>query len=68
MLLNKCRTWLEVKNHIERAHGLFLINTGCTGPILNQDLAAKHQIPVHKIDMPIEILNAHGDIIPAAGD
>jgi len=58
----------KVKNYVERAHGLFLINTGCTDPILNQDLAAKHQIPVHKRDMPIDILNAHGEIIPAAGE
>ena len=55
-----------MKNHVERAHWLFLIHTGCTGPILNQDLAAKHQIPVHKRDMPIDRHNAHGEIIPAA--
>jgi hypothetical protein len=58
----------RVKNHVERIHGQFLIDTGCTGPILNQDLAAKHKIPVHKRDMPIDILNAHGAIIPDAGD
>jgi hypothetical protein len=56
------------KNHFERARGLFRIDTGCIGPILNQDLAAKHQIPVHKIELPIDILNAHGEIIPAAGE
>jgi len=58
----------KVKNHVERTHGLFLIDTGCIDTILNQDLVAKHQIPVHKRDMLIDILNAHEEIIPAVGE
>jgi hypothetical protein len=68
MLSKNAKLFWSLNNHVERAHELFFIDTGCTGPLFNQHLVTKHQIPVQKKDMPIDILNAHREIIQAAGE
>lgn len=56
------------KNHQENAHGFFLVDSGCTGPILNEAKIRKLRIPVHRRKNPVEIYDASGGTIQGAGE
>lgn len=55
-------TW-RVKNHTESAHGSFLVDTGCTSPILNEEKVKKLKIPVRQWQQAVQILDAAGGTI-----
>jgi len=38
----------RLKNHIQRCHGTFMLDTRCTGPILSEEFVKKEKIPVEK--------------------
>ncbi|RPB06268.1 hypothetical protein P167DRAFT_580845 [Morchella conica CCBAS932] len=48
--------------------GKFLIDTGCTGPILNKNLIGQAMVPVHQRKNPTPILDASGRVITGAGE
>lgn len=57
----------KVKNHQERVHGRLLVDTGCTGPILNARIVAKHKIPTISRKSPVQVLGPDGTQIEGAG-
>lgn len=59
-------TWRK-KSHTEKVYGLFLKDTGCTGPILNQKRVQKLGIPVHCWHQPVQIFDAARVAIETAG-
>ena len=58
----------RLKNHIQRCHGTFMLDTGCTGPILSEEFVKKEKIPVEKRNSPIQMLDAQGDLMMGAGE
>lgn len=58
----------RTRNHTSRCHGIFLLDTGCTGAILNEEFVKKEKIPVHRRDSPIEMHDAQGDLMMGAGE
>jgi RNase H-like domain found in reverse transcriptase/Reverse transcriptase (RNA-dependent DNA polymerase)/Integrase zinc binding domain/Chromo (CHRromatin Organisation MOdifier) domain/Integrase core domain len=58
----------KTRNHITRCHGTFLLDTGCTGPILNQEFVKKEKIPIERRNSPIQMLDAQGDLMMGAGE
>ena len=66
-LLKAKLNW-RTRNHITRCHGTFLLDTGCTGPILSEDFVKKEKIPVERRSSPIQMLDAQGDLMMGAGE
>lgn len=58
-------TW-RVKNHTDSAHDSFTVDSGYTGPILNQEKVRKLKIPVHLRQQGLQILDAAGVTITGA--
>ena len=58
----------RVSNHTERCHGTFLLDTGCTGPILSEEFVKKEKIPVERRASPLQMLDAQGDLMMGAGE
>lgn len=59
-------TW-KVKNHLERAHGSFPVDTGCTWLILNQEKVRTLNIPVYQRQQGIQISDIDRAVIQGAG-
>jgi hypothetical protein len=55
-------------NHTVRCHGTFLLDTGCTGPILSEDFVKRERIPVETRNSPIQIIDAQEDLMMSAGE
>ena len=45
-----------------------MLDTGCTGPILSEEFVRKEKIPVVRRASPIQMQDAHGDIMMGAGE
>ena len=58
----------RIRNHTDRCHGTFMLDTGCTGPILSEEFVRKEKIPVVRRASPIQMQDAQGDIMMGAGE
>ncbi len=58
----------RIRNHTDRCHGTFMLDTGCTGPILSEEFVRKEKIPVVRRASPIRMQDAQSDIIMGAGE
>jgi hypothetical protein len=58
----------RTKNHIQRCHGTFMLDAGCTGPILSEEFVKKEKIPMERRSSPIQMLDAQGDLMMGAGE
>src|SRR5215204_2571487 len=57
----------KVKNHWKEVTANFMIDSGCTGPILNKKWALRNHTPLVKRKERKPLLAADGEILPSSG-
>jgi hypothetical protein len=58
----------RTKNQTQHCHVTFMLDTGCTGPLLSEEFVKKKKIPVEQRSSPIQMLDAQGDLMMGAGE
>ena len=60
--------WSDQYGRKKNTKGIFMVDSGCTGPMLNQDFVGGNHIPWVRRDDPITIHTADGEPMNNAGE
>lgn len=60
-------SWRDQYGQTKTVKGKFLLDSGCTGPLLNKDFVWNQKVPWIRRDEPISVLSADGQPMTDAG-
>jgi hypothetical protein len=58
----------RTKNHIQHCHGTFMLEKGCTGPILSEEFVKKEKIPLERRSSSVQMRDAQYDLMIGVGE